>query len=112
MASMWTAKVWRSWCGHQALASSVPPVDMKALPRRRGVGQALQQRRQALANDARAPHRSTSSRRRGLEQAGIKAQAGDHADAFAHGAQQCDGGEAAVRDGNDAALREPASNLK
>jgi hypothetical protein len=85
---------------------------MKALPRRRGVGQALQQRWQALANDARAPHRSTSSRRRGLEQTGIKAQAGDHADALPIGAQQRDGGEAAVRDGNDVALREPASNLQ
>src|SRR3954462_8745167 len=88
------------------------PADMKALPRRRGVGQALQQRWQALSNDARAPHRSAPSRRRGLEQTGIKAQAGDHADAFAHGPQQRDGGEAAVRDGDDAALREPASNLQ
>src|SRR3954447_3394476 len=92
--------------------SSVPPANMKALPRRRGVGQALQQRWQALANDARAPHRSAPPRRRGVEQTGIKAQAGDHADAFTHGAQQCDGSEAAVRDGNDAALREPASDLK
>src|SRR3982751_6604814 len=96
----------------QALASSAPPADMKALPRRRGVGQALQQRWQALANDARAPHRSAPSRRRGVEQTGIKAQPGDHADAFAHGAQQRDSSEATVRDGDDAPLREPASNLK
>ena len=76
------------------------------------ISKALRQGRQALSDDPRPADRAGLSRRRRREQASIKAQAGNHADAFADCAQQLDGSVARIRNGDEAPVRKPPCDLK
>ncbi len=60
------------------------------------------------AGHARAPLGARQARRRRVEQAGVEPQPGDHGHMAAHGCEQLNDGVAAVGDGYDLPVRQPA----
>jgi len=91
-----------------AFGLPIPARDRDALPPCFRIGQALEQRRLARARDARASFGPGRPGRRWVEQAGVEPQPGNHGHAAAHGGEQLDGGVAAVGDGDDLPVGQPA----
>ncbi len=91
-----------------ALAPPIPACHRDALPRRLRVGQTPEQRRLARAGHARAALCPRPARGRRVEQARVEPQPGDHGHMPLHGGEQLDGGVAAVCDGDDLPVGQPA----
>jgi hypothetical protein len=66
----------------------------------------------SLADHTWAPDRAASTTWWWIEQSGIEAQAGDHADSSTHGIEYLDRSEAAVGDRDDAPVGQPARDLE
>ena len=96
----------------QAFTAAIPAGDREAPLAGLATGETFGERWLSLTDHAWPPDRAASATRRWIEQPGVEAQAGDHADPPAHGVEQLDRGEAAVGDRDDASVGKPAGDLE
>src|SRR5215218_9827771 len=94
-----------------ALCAAIPACNLQAVPACAAVRQLLRQARQAAPEAARAADPRPALWRR-LEQAGVQAQPSDDTEPVPDSVEQVDDGVAAVGDGDNATVGQPARDLE
>src|SRR4029078_10327381 len=94
-----------------ALCAAIPACNLQALPACATARQLLRQAREETPHNARATEPPLTLGRR-LEQAGVQAQASDDTEPVPDSVEQVDDGIAAVGDGDNAAVGQPARGLE
>ena len=95
-----------------AFGAAIPAIDPDPMPGCGGIGQPVQQARQASAFDPPSPECARLARGSGLIQTGVEPQPRDHAQVPTHVAQEFDRGKAAVPHRDDAPSWQPSYRLQ